>query len=72
MPIERVAMVDVMPSWAVAGGHRFLSHPELRLCFLQLSHETEIIYVVSDQPLPETLNDAIAIVEAWRISHEID
>ena len=72
MPIEKCFTKDVMPSWLVAGGTRYLSNATHRLCFLQLAGETEILYVVSDQPLPKTVDAAIAMVEAWRIANEID
>ena len=72
MPIEKCFTKDVMPSWLLEGGTRYLANPTHRLCFLQLAGETEILYVVSDQPLPKTVDAAIAMVEAWRIADEID
>ena len=69
MSVERLESSDIKPNWPRPTSHmttRYLSHPDLRLAFIQVADEPELVYVVSDEPLPETVGEAIAMVEKWR------
>lgn len=68
MCIDRMTCADLEPSWEHHPGNRYLVYASLRLAFVQLLAEPGAIYVVSDQPLPETFERAVAAIVEWRAS----
>ena len=69
MPTDRLPCAEIRPPWTrfSAGMRiRYLSHPALKVAFIQSVDEVGMVYVVSDDRLPETLDEAAAIVAAWR------
>jgi hypothetical protein len=73
MSIDRLPYSEVKPHWrhpSAAMTARYLSHPELRVAFIQSQSEPDMVYVVSDEPLPETLDEAVAVIAKWRGDHE--
>lgn len=54
MCIDRLPYQKVRPTWgrpSSAMTVRYLSHPDLRLAFIQVISEPEMVYVVSDETL---------------------
>ena len=67
--IDRIPYRQVRPTWGRPAANmtvRYLAHPDLRLAFIQVIDEPEHVFVVSDQPLPASLEAAILVVEQWR------
>lgn len=67
--IDRVLYQTVRPTWGRPSSSmtvRYVAHPDLRLAFIQTLVEPGFVYVVSDEPLPDSLEGAILIVEKWR------
>jgi hypothetical protein len=65
MPTDRVAYQSVRPTWGRPSSSmtvRYVAHPELRLAFIQTIVEPGFVYVVQDEPLPESLEMAMLIV----------
>jgi len=68
--IDRLACLEIHPTWAAKPARRMKLHPTLRLAFVQIVEDPEMIFVISDEPLPETLNAAVAAIMAWRSQNE--
>lgn len=66
--IECLPVTRVKPEWEVCSGDRYMSHPGLRVAFIQLMDSPEKIYCVSDQALPRSLQDAVEMITSWRIA----
>lgn len=72
MCIDRVPYETVRPTWANPVTNmrvRYLSHPDLRLAFIQTIDDPEFVYVVSDQVLPVSLDEAHAVAAQWRVDN---
>lgn len=72
MPLDRVPFSKVRPTWANPSSHmtvRYVAHPSLRLAFVQVADEPMHVYVVSDEPLPGSFDEAVAVVAKWRTEH---
>ena len=65
MCVDRLPCCQIRPTWVTRPGNRYLSYPALRVAFIQSTADPEMIYVVSDERLPETLAEAAAVVETW-------
>lgn len=68
MCIDRIPCIAIDAYWARHPEDRYVAHPPLRLAFVQLLAEPAVIYVVSDQPLPETFERAVVAIEEWRVA----
>jgi len=72
MCVDRALTADIRPTWVGPPSNmrvRYLSHPDLRLAFIQAVEEPDTVYIVSDEPLPETLDEAVAVITKWRVDH---
>jgi hypothetical protein len=66
MPFDRLPCANIRPDWFDFPEDRYLSHPSLRVAFIQIRDDPAMVYVASDQKLPETWNEAAEMVAAWR------
>ncbi len=70
--IDRLSYRQCRPTWgnpATGMTARYVTHPDLRLAFIQIVGEPGSVYVVSDEPLPASIVEAVAVVEKWRSEH---
>lgn len=69
MPLDRVPFQTIKPTWGRPSTHmsiRYAVHPSLRLAFIQTMEDPEYVFVVSDERLPISIPEAIAVIERWR------
>ena len=61
--IDKLRTADIRPQWLrpaqTMSGARYSSYPQLRLAYIQRADAPDMIFVVSDQRLPETLDEAM-------------
>jgi hypothetical protein len=70
--IDKLPCRSIRPTWVNPASNmtiRYLSHPTLRLAFIQVVNEPTMVYVVSDEPLPGSFVEAEAVVEQWRVDN---
>jgi hypothetical protein len=66
--IERLPVLDIIPKWRDYPANRYMSHPQLRTAIIQCDDDPLNVYVVSDQVLPQTSQEAMDMVQQWRVS----
>jgi hypothetical protein len=72
MPTDRLPYREVRPTWGNIDSRttvRYAAHPSLRLAFVQVPGDASYVYVVSDEPLPTNFDEALAVVDRWRVEH---
>jgi len=72
MSIDRLPHAEVRPTWGTVASNmtvRYLAHPALRVAFIQSNEDPDMVYVVSDEPLPQNIDQAAAMIESWRMSN---
>lgn len=68
--IDCLPVSEIKPEWSTCSGDRYVSHPQLRTAMIQLLDSPEKIYVVSDQTLPRSVEEAKNLVRDWRIARD--
>lgn len=63
--IDKLPYDQVMPSWNIVKGNRYMATPSCRTAIVQKVADPLFIYVIADERLPETISEAIQIVDAW-------
>lgn len=72
MALDRLPYRDIRPTWGRPSSQmtvRYVSHPDLRIGFIQVPFDPEMVYVVTDEPLPADTDQAMAMVEKWRLDN---
>lgn len=72
MSLDRLPYRAIRPTWANPSSAmtvRYVAHPTLRLAFVQVVSDSEYVYVVSDETLPGSLDEAAAVVTRWRMEN---
>lgn len=67
--IDKFPFAEIIPTWKIVKGSRYMSHPELRTAVIQTMEKPDVVYVVSDQKLPESVAEAVAMVTEWEAAH---
>lgn len=70
MPIDRFPVLQIRPNWDAPQGDRYESHPILRVAIIQIMLEPDYVYVVSDQMLPGSVEEARDMVVQWQVANE--
>lgn len=65
--IDRLPVLDIMPAWGIPKGDRYVSHPAVRTAMIQVMTDPTVVYVISDQKLPESIAEAVGMVEQWKV-----
>ena len=66
--IESQPVSLIRPTWAMKSATRYVSHPDLRFALIQLEGET-VVYCVTEQKLPESLQEAVEMITAWKVEN---
>lgn len=68
--IEVYPVREIRPGWATRPATRYQSHPDLRAAVIQCEDDPERIWMVTDQKLPESIQEAVDMIVAWRAENE--
>lgn len=63
--IDKLPYSDVMPNWNIVKGNRYMATPSCRTAIVQKAADPLFIYVITDERLPETVSEAVQIIDAW-------
>jgi len=75
--IDRLPVREIKPTWEADPANRFVAHDEcnllaydhLRIAFVQIKDEPDVVYVITEQELPKSIDHAIQVVSEWRLHY---
>jgi hypothetical protein len=64
--IQRMWVNQIRPSWSIVTADRYESHVDMSFALIQFKDEPDYIYVVQDQAVPFSMENAREMIEKWR------